>query len=51
MRSFAWMTLLLATILAGCYGSTVDVMYPGTLGHDAPPAINLPPQDAGMEYR
>jgi len=51
MRSFAWMTLLFATMLAGCYGSTVDVMYPGTLGHDAPPAINLPPQDAGMEYR
>ena len=50
MRSFAWMTLLFATMLAGCYGSTVDVMYPGTLGHDAPPAINLPPQDAGMEF-
>jgi len=42
---------LLAALLAGCHGSPNDVMFPGTLGHDPPPAINLPPQDAGMEYR
>ena len=50
MRVLACLALLLLTTLAGCYGSTVDVMYPGTLGHDPPPAINLPPQDAGLEY-
>ena len=41
----------LLLMLAGCHGSPNDVMFPGTLGHDPPPAINLPPQDAGMEYR
>ena len=45
--AFAGMTLLL---LAGCYGGTLDVTYPGTLGHDPPPAVNLPPQSAGMEF-
>ncbi|HTW51947.1 MAG TPA: hypothetical protein VME45_08650 [Stellaceae bacterium] len=35
-------------LLAGCHGSTLDAIYPGTLGHDQPPAVNLPPQDAGM---
>ena len=50
MRIFGWMMLLLATMLAGCYGSTVDAMYPGSLGHDPPPAIDLPPQDAGLEH-
>jgi hypothetical protein len=34
--------------LAGCYGGTLDAIYPGTLGHDPPPAVNLPPQDQGM---
>jgi hypothetical protein len=50
MRNLAWLMLLLATVLAGCYGSTVDAMYPGSLGHDPPPAVFLPPQDAGMEH-
>ena len=36
-------------LLAGCHGDTLDAVYPGTLGHDPPPAVNLPPQDAGME--
>jgi hypothetical protein len=35
-------------LLAGCHGGTLDAIYPGTLGHDPPPAINLPPQDQGM---
>jgi hypothetical protein len=34
--------------LCGCQGGTLDAIYPGTLGHDPPPAINLPPQDQGM---
>jgi len=34
--------------LAGCHGGTLDAIYPGTLGHDPPPAMNLPPQDQGM---
>jgi hypothetical protein len=38
-------------LLAGCHGGTLDAVYPGTLGHDPPPAVNLPPQDAGMERR
>jgi len=45
MRVAALAALLL---LAGCHGSTNDAIYPGTLGHDQPPAVNLPPQDAGM---
>jgi hypothetical protein len=49
MRTFAWVMLLLVTVLAGCHGGTLDAVYPGTLGHDPPPAIDLPPQDAGME--
>ncbi|HTZ37845.1 MAG TPA: hypothetical protein VMB84_17580 [Stellaceae bacterium] len=35
-------------LLAGCHGGTLDAVYPGTLGHDPPPAVNLPPQDAGQ---
>jgi hypothetical protein len=38
-------------LLAGCHGGTLDAIYPGTLGHDPPPAVNLPPQDQGMENR
>jgi hypothetical protein len=37
-------------LLAGCHGGALDAVYPGTLGHDPPPAVNLPPQDAGMEH-
>jgi len=45
--------LLAATLLllAGCHGGTLDAIYPGELGHTPPPAVNLPPQDAGMEQR
>ena len=36
-------------LLAGCHGGTLDTVYPGELGHSPPPAVNLPPQDAGIE--
>jgi hypothetical protein len=35
--------------VAGCHGGTLDAYYPGELGHSPPPAVNLPPADAGME--
>jgi hypothetical protein len=38
-------------LLAGCHGGTLDAIYPGELGHTPPPAVNLPPQDQGMENR
>jgi hypothetical protein len=38
-------------LLAGCHGGTLDAIYPGELGHMPPPAVNLPPQDQGMEQR
>ena len=50
MRSFAWGLLLIVTVLAGCNGGTLDATFPGELGHSPPPAVNLPPQDAGMEF-
>jgi hypothetical protein len=37
-------------LLAGCHGGTLDAIYPGELGHTPPPAVNLPPPDAGMEH-
>jgi hypothetical protein len=37
-------------LLAGCRGGTLDAIYPCELGHTPPPAVNLPPQDAGMEH-
>ncbi len=40
----------LALLLAGCHGGTLDTIYPGELGHTPPPAVDLPPQDAGMEH-
>ena len=40
----------LLMILAGCHGGTLDTIYPGELGHTPPPAVNLPPQDAGLEH-
>ena len=45
--TLVWGGLLL--LLAGCRGGTLDAIYPGTLGHDPPPAVYLPPQDTGME--
>jgi len=36
-------------LLAGCHGGTLDAVYPGELGHSPPPAVNLPPQDTGLE--
>jgi hypothetical protein len=50
MRTFGWMLVLLTTMLAGCHGSTLDAIYPESLGHDPPPAVFLPPQDAGLEH-
>jgi hypothetical protein len=32
-------------LLSACHGSTLDAIYPGSLGHTPPPAINLPPAD------
>jgi hypothetical protein len=37
--------LALGGMLAGCHGSTLDSIYPGSVGHTPPPAANLPPQD------
>ncbi|MGH7096551.1 MAG: hypothetical protein ACREE4_02685 [Stellaceae bacterium] len=37
--------LALAGLLAGCHGSTLDALYPGSFGHTLPPAVNLPAQD------
>jgi hypothetical protein len=52
MRFFTGLMLLLAMMaLAGCHGGTLDAVYPGGLGHGTPPAIGLPAQDAGMDYR
>lgn len=51
-RPALWIAALPVLLaLAGCHGGTLDAIYPGTLGHDPPPAVNLPPQDAGMENR
>lgn len=44
--AFAGMAVLL---LAGCHGSTLDAIYPGSLGHTPPPAVDLPPQDYGLQ--
>jgi hypothetical protein len=49
LRVVALALLLPALLLAGCHGSTLDAIYPGSLGHQPPPAINLPPQDHGLE--
>jgi len=46
-RFIAAAALLL--LLAGCHGGTLESIYPGELGHRPPPAMNLPPQDQGME--
>ena len=39
------MILALGGLLAGCHGSTLDSIYPGSLGHTPPPAVNLPARD------
>jgi hypothetical protein len=39
------LALALLLLLAGCHGSTLDAIYPGTLGHQPPPAAHLPPGD------
>jgi hypothetical protein len=41
---------VLLLLLSGCHGGTLDTIYPGELGHTPPPAVNLPPQDAGLEH-
>jgi len=40
----------LSALLSACHGSTLDAIYPGDLGHTPPPAVNLPPQDRGLEH-
>ena len=47
-RNIALAALLLLT---GCHGGTLDAIFPGELGHSPAPAVNLPPQDQGMENR
>ncbi len=50
MRSrYFWAAFAAMLLLAGCHGGTMDAAFPGTLGHDPPAAVHLPPQDAGME--
>jgi hypothetical protein len=51
MRVYLLGAFVMVALLAGCHGSPNDAIYPGEFGHEPPPAINLPPQDAGMEYR
>ena len=34
-----------AVLIAGCHGSTLDAIDPGSFGHSLPPAANLPPGD------
>jgi hypothetical protein len=48
-RGGAALLLAVALLLSACHGGTLDAIYPGELGHSPPPAVNLPPQDAGME--
>lgn len=45
MRVRALTALALSLLLAGCQGSTLDSIYPGSFGHTPPPAANLPPRD------
>ena len=44
-RQGAALILTLGGLLAGCHGSTLDALYPGSFGHAPPPAVNLPAQD------
>jgi hypothetical protein len=44
-----WVAAAALLLLSACHGGTMDAAFPGTLGHDPPPAVNLPPQDQGME--
>jgi hypothetical protein len=44
-----WAAFGLVLLLGGCHGGTLDAVFPGELGHRPPPAVHLPPQDAGME--
>jgi hypothetical protein len=39
------LVLALLLLLGGCHGSTLDAIYPGTLGHQPPPAVDLPAGD------
>ena len=36
------LVLALVLMLCGCHGSTLDAIYPDTLGHQPPPAADLP---------
>ena len=37
--------LCCGVLLAGCNGSTLDAIYPGSFGHTPPPAVGLPAGD------
>jgi hypothetical protein len=45
MRMLGLAALCIGMMLAGCHGSTLDAIYPGSLGHEPPPAANLPAAD------
>jgi hypothetical protein len=45
MRPLVLAVLCSGILLAGCHGSTLDALYPGSFGHTPPPAVNLPPAD------
>jgi hypothetical protein len=47
--AIAFVLAVAALLLASCHGSTLDAIYPGSLGHTPPPAVNLPPEDQGLE--
>lgn len=47
--AIAFVMAVAAVLLASCQGSTLDAIYPGSLGHTPPPAVNLPPEDQGLE--
>jgi len=42
---FGLTVLCCGVLLAGCHGSTLDAIYPGSFGHTPPPAIDLPLAD------
>jgi hypothetical protein len=45
MRTLGLTVLCCEVLLAGCYGSPLDAIYPASFGHTPPPGINLPLAD------
>jgi hypothetical protein len=45
MRPLGLAILCSVILLTGCHGSTLDAIYPGSFGHTAPLAVNLPAAD------